>query len=543
MKSLVTLALVLLSFCCLGQESKVLLSQLMEEILLSDKENYSISVGKVSTENLPVLENQWGEKEKQSIGKFLSYQYPKMPLDSTGYLIIDKTISIKIAEVDNLEISNLNINTLKLTIDYAQNLILKNCRIDNLILTINQLENHAWLLDNHLVSSSIKTSSNDYNSMFWLHSNILDNVTVSIDGLSSLELINNSFALHKKEIDASDSAYFKINQQLLDYNDTPNSLWLNCQNVKNVIIWKNYNIKNVEEYEFDALSLTGEVENLKILENSIYLPLQFIDLTITKRLEIIKNEFMGFKALGLYRALFPELLINIDWKQFQHKVYILTDASQNETHDGFARFGTVPYFGEALEEMQFHDRCRALFDAYSKFYNHYRNSGDIEAANAVYRELQDLHTLRYKYLASNNPDVKSIFRWRLNQLISYYTGYGTDPVKAIIISIYIIMGFAIFYFFFPSEWDKESKLKTLSNLKTALARDKKSFFKPLIRSFYFMTISLINAITLSLNSFVTLGFGSIPTKGIARYVCIIQGFIGWFLLSLFLVSLFNQVDF
>ena len=54
-------------------------------------------------------------------------------------------------------------------------------------------------------------------------------------------------------------------------------------------------------------------------------------------------------------------------------------------------------------------------------------------------------------------------------------------------------------------------------------------------------LSLVNALTLSLNAFVTLGFGTIPTTGIARYVCIVQGFIGWFLLSLFTVALINQV--
>jgi hypothetical protein len=58
---------------------------------------------------------------------------------------------------------------------------------------------------------------------------------------------------------------------------------------------------------------------------------------------------------------------------------------------------------------------------------------------------------------------------------------------------------------------------------------------------YALFIRALNAITLSLNTFSTLGFGEIPTKGLARYVAIIQGFIGWFLLSVFLVSLISQV--
>jgi hypothetical protein len=53
----------------------------------------------------------------------------------------------------------------------------------------------------------------------------------------------------------------------------------------------------------------------------------------------------------------------------------------------------------------------------------------------------------------------------------------------------------------------------------------------------------INAATLSLNAFTTLGFGNIPTHGMAKYVCVIQGFIRWFLLSIFTVALINQTKF
>lgn len=54
-------------------------------------------------------------------------------------------------------------------------------------------------------------------------------------------------------------------------------------------------------------------------------------------------------------------------------------------------------------------------------------------------------------------------------------------------------------------------------------------------------IKFLNALTLSLNTFTTLGFGEIPTTGIPRYLAIIQGFIGWFMLSIFSVSLISQV--
>ncbi|MFK5891103.1 MAG: hypothetical protein QM486_10290 [Flavobacteriaceae bacterium] len=54
-------------------------------------------------------------------------------------------------------------------------------------------------------------------------------------------------------------------------------------------------------------------------------------------------------------------------------------------------------------------------------------------------------------------------------------------------------------------------------------------------------VKFLNALTLSINTFTTLGFGEIPIKGIPRYLAIIQGFIGWFMLTIFSVSLISQL--
>ncbi|HHZ65452.1 MAG TPA: hypothetical protein EYN38_09000 [Flavobacteriales bacterium] len=44
-----------------------------------------------------------------------------------------------------------------------------------------------------------------------------------------------------------------------------------------------------------------------------------------------------------------------------------------------------------------------------------------------------------------------------------------------------------------------------------------------------------------MNTFTTLGFGEIPVKGIGRYIAILEGFLVWFLLSIFSVSLISQI--
>ena len=54
-------------------------------------------------------------------------------------------------------------------------------------------------------------------------------------------------------------------------------------------------------------------------------------------------------------------------------------------------------------------------------------------------------------------------------------------------------------------------------------------------------IRALNSIMLSINTFSTLGFGDIPVKGVTRYVAILEGFLGWFLLSIFSVSLISQI--
>ena len=63
----------------------------------------------------------------------------------------------------------------------------------------------------------------------------------------------------------------------------------------------------------------------------------------------------------------------------------------------------------------------------------------------------------------------------------------------------------------------------------------------LVAVLYDIFIKMLNALMLSINTFTTLGFGEIPIKGLPRYLAIIQGFIGWFMLTIFSVSLISQL--
>lgn len=63
----------------------------------------------------------------------------------------------------------------------------------------------------------------------------------------------------------------------------------------------------------------------------------------------------------------------------------------------------------------------------------------------------------------------------------------------------------------------------------------------LLYGVFLVCVRGVNALFLSINTFSTLGFGNIPVKGISRYTAILEGFIGWFLLSIFSVSLISQI--
>lgn len=67
------------------------------------------------------------------------------------------------------------------------------------------------------------------------------------------------------------------------------------------------------------------------------------------------------------------------------------------------------------------------------------------------------------------------------------------------------------------------------------------FFLLLFSAIYFLFLRALDAVMLSINVFSTLGFGEMRVTGLAMYLTVLEGFVGWFLLSIFSVALLNQV--
>jgi len=276
------------------------------------------------------------------------------------------------------------------------------------------------------------------------------------------------------------------------------------------------------------LDLTGNTigDKLKVFNN--YFPIALFQENRFEKLEVFANHLVyGANILSDL----DEVVYNIDWEQLRDKIVMLTSDYDSDT----LIFQKV----ENLVSNKSHFYSTAYL--YNRLVARYKEIGRIEDANEAYAEWKDLKGARLGYIFKQEGGLENYFKWKLNWLLKVYTNHGTSPALAIVVSFYVILIFAIFYFFFPSEWDVTSKSKLIKDFKDFTQKNDKGYMRPFLSMLLGFIISLINALTLSLNAFTTLGFGRIPTKGLAKYVCVIQGFIGWFLLSIFTVALINQV--
>ena len=291
------------------------------------------------------------------------------------------------------------------------------------------------------------------------------------------------------------------------------------------------------------LEINGEMQRMFILNNDFQVPLNLSGSAKVERLIEFSENKIAFLSLNKFG--FPEDPFNIyfKWNQIGNKYGIAREYNVPSilgmgVFKIKSKFLTLESDTSIISEKLFDEITSDVYHLYSI----YKIQGDKASANSCYAEIKKFETRRWKYLYEQNKTFESFFRWQLNSFLSYFTDYGTNPAKAVIKSGWVILLFAIFYLFFPSDWDVSNRSQLLSKVKDLTSKNReKTFIATLAFVAYSAFIHILNALTLSLNAFTTLGFGDIPTHGAARYVTIVQGFIGWFLLTIFSVSLINQV--
>ncbi len=326
--------------------------------------------------------------------------------------------------------------------------------------------------------------------------------------------------------------------------------------------------------------------------------------------------------------------IKIDWNQLtsgiingnSYSQFCLENNNSKNLQDFNALFNSEENMNSYVDSVRISDSksYKSEIALLGTLNSIYKRQHDIESANGSYIALKNLETSRLEFLYHKNPTFKGYFTWKINQFLKIFSAYGTEPARAIVFSMYVILLFALIYLFFPNSWDKHgrkrivdrytfflkymdkdagihevymdeqkedllefeefknfvnSKEKRVPKIFTATALplykwaisgtklsasilkridimkgiwselpQKKRIWKSIllvgaftIAIVYDIFIKMLNALMLSINTFTTLGFGEIPIKGLPRYLAIVEGFIGWFMLTIFSVSLISQL--
>ncbi len=449
--------------------------------------------GEVKLDNVEIYFNSNDLREYESANKG-SIKY-----DSLGRIIIQKRLVIK----------NSLINF------YSQNIAISSFWIENSII------NSFWYEDGISV-----TPNGNKPTVILIQNSFVDDLT----------LLESSVTLYSYDNKYSKGfvRFKKCELQHLDFkSDDLNNLQIDSCVVNELTMYRSRvgNFECIRSFIKSEVIDGGEYSSIEISRNELD-ELVIIYPTINKSLLLHNN---SFRRVSLKSSL-ENFYFDIDWEQLSgNRISHATNSSDN-TREKMAFVNPMDTSVTLNKENYF-----PIIEVYSKLIMRYKALGRLEDSNSAFVEFKDLEGARYYALYKSKGGANNYFRWKLNRLMKFYTEHGTDPSRAIIISIYIIIAFGLFYVFFPSDWDTISKSKLVKNFSDFRRKNEKGYFKPFLILLLGLMISFLNAITLSLNAFTTLGFGNIPTHGIARYVCVLEGFIGWFLLSIFTVALINQV--
>lgn len=354
---------------------------------------------------------------------------------------------------------------------------------------------------------------------------------------------------------------------------------------------------------------------LNLIHNEFGPFISLYALNITRKMTAEQNTFHD--KVDCLSLTFPDHNFWLDWGQLTGRVVV-----KETTLGKFVPESYTFYDADREEELEDQLNFNKLMSAYSNFYFAYKQNLDFESANRCYIEMKNLETRKLEHIYRAHPGFQSFFSWKMNVLLYHFCDYGTNPVKAVKYSIYVMLIFSAFYFIFPNNWTTLTNRHIMGRLVTILkiVHDKgtasvlidternsreyqeycnfseqykeqlpKTYLwivRPLFWisfSNYFLklrmlqsmdkvnhnlqdsirtnrlaaktyaaawiliylvtaiSIKALNAFVLSLNAYTTLGFGDIKGSGLSRYLVVIQGFIGYFLLTIFSVTLLNQL--
>lgn len=164
---------------------------------------------------------------------------------------------------------------------------------------------------------------------------------------------------------------------------------------------------------------------------------------------------------------------------------------------------------------------------FNKFYTYISTDMSIDEVFELRKNEveEDIEELRTKYLASDKKVPKLL--WLFGNPLHFMGKFRYKMIPKLI----------KLFNFQPESWS------SLSSFGAKLKAGSLIFLITLLYMIYIIVVKFLNSFILSINSFFVIGFGALPEEeeGIAMYLSIIEGIIGWFLLTIFTITLFSQV--
>lgn len=496
-------------------QQQVNIEQLLTLLLTDGEGDLTLSQMQIS-----ITDNQL--KRNKGIFNYISDHQPQS-VNKQGLITINRPVILEnLIFTDHLYLNQF---------DFREGLEIRNCQFNGL--TISETAGYAFIFHQNSSTNIVEVLESTFERVEVSQNNI--DFGVILEGMTTSQVKIENNRVNNGEIDLLDS---KIsNGNLLIGNNSAQAIIVERCDIQ-LGQYGEFNHYKLPGAPSGDLYLTGNTFsgdstarfilnksnylNLDIRENDFAIEVYFAEVSVSERFFLVSNHFQ--QTISFEKFLFSEIWNELYWDQLEgYKLRYIEYGTQES--------------GDFDDDIAF----KNLINIYKHMHSIFISRGDLESANACYSEMKELQGQMLKHRFQQEGTFNSFLRWQLNVLLRIYTNHGTDPGLAVLMSLYVILIFSVLYVFFPSEWDAESKSRLLVSYENALKSKKKSFFGPIIVVGGSLLLTVVNAITLSINSFVTLGFGSVPTKGFARYLCIVEGFIGWFLLSIFTVALINQV--
>lgn len=496
-------------------QQQVSLEQLIDRILMQEEGDLVLSQMQIT-----IADNAL--KRNKGVFNYISNHYTQL-ISTQGLIEIKRKVIL-----NNLTFSDhLYLNQFY----FKEGLEMRNCRFNGL--TIDQVSGYELIFLKNSSGNVVEVLNSTFERVE-VSQNTVD-FGLILEGINTSQVKIENNQVNKGEIDVLDSKITNGNLLIGD-NNTQAVIVEGCD--IQLGLYGEFNHYKLPGTQSGDLYLTantfsgdstsrfilnkGSYLNLDIRENTFATKVYFAENNVSERFFLVNNDFE--QTVSFEKFLFSEIWNELYWEQLKgHKLRYIEYGAQE--------------VGDFDNDIFF----KNLINIYKDMHSIFISRGDLESANACYSEMKELQGQMLKHRYKQGGTFSSLLRWQLNVLLRIYTNHGTDPGLAVLMSLIVILIFSVLYVFFPSEWDADSKNRLLVSYEQALKAKTKSYLGPIIVVGGSLLLTVINAITLSINSFVTLGFGSVPTKGFARYLCIVEGFIGWFLLSIFTVSLINQV--